>query len=92
MKKLKHFFYKLAEYPELLISLLSKEIALELDKQYEGHIRYSKEFYIISKLDGTVKRVYLDKNSNFSYIAVFRTKEDALTAISILMPFLDSMY
>ena len=69
-----------------LCSLLLKEIAIILNRQYNSDIRGCEYLYIISKLDGSIKKLPT-KNINvhcFNNIAVFRTKEEAEIAIKVV--------
>lgn len=65
-----------------VIQIVLKEVAIELDKQYDNHISKSEEIYTISKN----KRIsILSKDSIKSYetLPAFRTKEDAKIACDI---------
>ena len=70
--------------PGAVISILLKEIAIELDKKYPDHIRFSPEIYIFSANRGKI--VQLDKANikTFKFFAAFRTKEDAEFAIKVI--------
>lgn len=71
--------------PTIVFSLLLKETAIILDKKYEGHITESEELYIVSQVDGEVYA--LDGYYNSDTISLFRSKEDAELAVSILKPY-----
>ena len=79
------FLNKLAEIrPILPFNLLLKEIAVELDKQYAGHIKNSKEIWVVSVLNGSIGRVNKDEITTYDNFAAFRTKEDAKFALKVL--------
>ena len=79
------FLNKLAEIrPILPFNLLLKEIAEELDKQYAGHIKNSKEIWVVSVLNGSIGRVNKDEITTYDNFAAFRTKEDAKFALKVL--------
>ena len=70
--------------PGAAISIMLKEIAIELDKKYSNHIRFSPEIYVFSTNRGEI--VKLDKTNikTFKFFAAFRTKEDAEFAIKVI--------
>lgn len=79
------FLNKMAEIrPILPFNLLLKEIAVELDKQYDGHIKNSKEIWVVSVLDGSICMVNKDEVTTYNNFAAFRTKEDAKFALKVL--------
>ena len=79
------FLNKIAEIrPILPFNLLLKEIAVELDKQYAGHIKNSKEIWVVSVLNGSIGRVNKDEITTYDNFAAFRTKEDAKFALKVL--------
>ena len=79
------FLNKLAEIrPILPFNLLLKEIAVELDKQYDGHIKNSKEIWVVSVLNGSICMVNKDEITTYDNFAAFRTKEDAKFALKVL--------
>ena len=79
------FLNKLAEIrPILPFNLLLKEIAVELDKQYDSHIKNSKEIWVVSVLNGSIGRVNKDEVTTYNNFAAFRTKEDAKFALKVL--------
>ena len=83
--KMNGFLGKLYEInPGAVISIMLKEIAIELDKKYPDHIRFSPEIYIFSANRGKI--VKLDKTNikTFKFFAAFRTKEDAEFAIKVI--------
>ena len=72
--------------------MLLKEIALELDKQYEGHIKNSNEIWIISLVNGKIMKLSKEGIKSFKNFASFRSKEDALLAYSILEGILKDIF
>lgn len=64
------------------ISLLLKEIAVEIDGLYPDHIKNCKEVYYISTFDGSIKSVNMPVRLN--NFAAFRNPEDASLALNIL--------
>ena len=70
--------------PGAAISIMLKEVAIELDKKYSNHIRFSPEIYVFSTNRGEI--VKLDKTNikTFKFFAAFRTKEDAEFAIKVI--------
>ena len=78
-------------YPSVLFSLIIKEVAIELDKRYEGHISECDYVFIVSTLDGGVAKI--DTNNIVSYrtFAAFRTLDDAFYAIDEV-PIINKLY
>ena len=78
--------------PGAAISIMLKEIAIELDKKYSDHIRFSPEIYAYSMASGKI--VQLDKANikTFKFFAAFRTKEDAEFAVKILSVLIDKIF
>lgn len=75
--------------PIVFLSLL-KEVALEFDQKYKGHISDSKEWWIVSIDDG---KVYECKTKpTHYYVSIFRSKADAETACKILSPYIEAYY
>jgi len=73
-------------------SFILKQIAIELDKKYEDHIMQSPELYCISLFDGTICKITPIKHGNYSNITLFRSEEDAKTAIEALEPIYKLMF
>ena len=63
--------------------IISKEIAIDLDKKYTDHISNAKHLFCISLFDATIIEISPDIK-NYNVIALFRNKEDAEFAVSIL--------
>ena len=91
--KVINYFNTLADLnPVVPISLVLKEIALEMDKSYAGHIKDCKEIYIINTMNGKIVKGTNSKDYNYQCFAAFRTKEDAMLAKKILKEFYDDIY
>lgn len=83
--KMLGFLNKMADIsPVLPFSLMLKEIAVELDKKYDSHIKNSKEIWVVSVLDGSIGRVNKEEITTYNNFAAFRTKEDAKFALKVL--------
>lgn len=78
--------------PGVVFSLLLKEIAIEIDNRYEGHISKSPEIYCVSVLNGEIKKINKNNIHTYKHFAAFRTKEDALEAIRILKVLYQDMF
>ena len=78
--------------PGVVFSLLLKEIAIEIDNRYEGHISKSPEIYCVSVLNGEIKKINKNNIHTYKHFAAFRTKEDALEAICILKVLYQDMF
>ena len=76
----------------VVFSLLLKEIAVEIDNRYEGHISKSPEIYSVSALNGEIKKINKNNIHTYRHFAAFRTKEDALEAIHILKDLYQDMF
>ena len=70
--------------PGAAISIMLKEIAIELDKKYSDHIRFSPEIYVFSTTHGKIVQLDKDSIKTFKFFAAFRTKEDAEFAIKVI--------
>jgi len=78
--------------PAAAISMVLREIAIELDKKYEDHIENSPEIYVISMLDGRITKANKAHIKNYRNLAAFRTIEDAKIACRIVKPILKEMF
>jgi hypothetical protein len=76
-------------YKQAVISIILKEIAIDLDKKYPDHIRNSKDIYVISAMNMKIYKAVKDNIKSFDRFAAFRTLEDAKKAIEIVTPLLD---
>ena len=78
--------------PAAALSMVLREIAVELDKKYEDHIENSSEIYVISLLDGRITKANKAHIKNYRNFAAFRTIEDAKIACKIVKPVLKEMF
>ena len=78
--------------PSAAFSMVLREIAVELDKKYEGHIETSPEIYVISTLNGKITKVNKAHIKNYRNFAAFRTIEDAKIACRITRDILKEMF
>jgi hypothetical protein len=78
--------------PATVFSLLAKQVALELDSKYEGHIAKSKNLFSIELTEGRIVPMIISDNASLKNITLFRSVEDARFAIKVLKPFYDQMY
>lgn len=78
--------------PAAALSMVLREIAVELDKKYEDHIENSPEIYVISMLDGRITRANKAHIKNYRNFAAFRSIEDAKVACRIVKPVLKEMF
>ena len=78
--------------PAAALSMVLREIAVELDKKYEDHIENSPEIYVISLLDGRITKANKAHIKNYRNFAAFRTIEDAKIACKIVKPVLKEMF
>lgn len=91
--KVINYFNTLNELnPIIPINIILKEIALELEKGYTGHIKDCSEVYGIGSTSGEVRKLSIGNNPNFKCFSAFRTKEDAELAKEILKEFFDDIY
>lgn len=82
----------IAYAPATVFSLLAKQIALELDARYEGHIGKSKELFGVELTTGHIIPIKITESSHLKNIALFRSVDDALFAISVLKPVYTRMF
>lgn len=76
-----------------VVSVLLREVAIALDKQYPDHIEKSKEVWVISMLNSEISRVKdLSKIKNFRNFSAFRTLEDAKYAKYLMQPYFKQMF
>lgn len=76
----------------ILIPLLLKEIAMEMDHRYTDNIKDSKEIFSISSLSGNIIKLNKDKIKNYRNFAAFRSKEEARMARYILKDYFKIAY
>lgn len=70
--------------PVSAVSILLREIAIEMDLNYEGHINDCEYVYAVSYINGKITRIKSSSCKNFRNFAAFRTEEDAKEALKIL--------
>lgn len=78
--------------PAAALSIVLREIAVELDKKYDDHIEKSEKIFVISHLDGRIHEIPKAHIKNYRNFAAFRTIEDARIACSILRDPLKEIY
>ena len=78
--------------PAAALSVVLREIAIELDKKYEDHIENSPEIYVISLLDGRITKVNKAYIKNYRNFAAFRTIGDAKIACNIVKGLLKELF
>lgn len=79
-------------FPMASLSIMLREIAIELDKQYEDHIENSPEIYVISTFDGRIHKANKASIKNYKNFAAFRSVEDAKTACRITKDILKELF
>lgn len=79
-------------YPRAAFSIILREIAIELDKAYDDHIKDSPEIFVVSSLDGRITKVNKAVIKNYRNFAAFRSIEDAKIACKILREVLRKLY
>ena len=72
--------------PMTVMSLLAKQISLELDQHYEGHIRNAEHIFVLSTINGTITEIPSEARADTNYrnFTAFRSLEDVNLAYSIL--------
>ena len=78
--------------PSAVLSVILREIAIELDKKYTDHIQDSKDIYAISLIDGKIYKVHKAAIKNYRNFAAFRTEEDAKSAYKIVKNILKNLF
>ena len=72
-----------------VLSILLREVAVILDRQYPDHIENSEKIYTIDMAKGEIVEVKdIHKIKNFRNFAAFRTIRDAVTAKKVLKDFM----
>ena len=79
-------------FPAAAFSMILREIAVELDKKYEGHIETSPEIYVISTFNGKITKANKAHIKNYKNFAAFRSIEDAKIACFIVRDILKEMF
>ena len=76
-----------------VFSTLLKEIAIMLDKKYEGHISKCKEIWILNKATGSPQVITdASKIKNIKNFAAFRTRQDIDLALNVLSKAIEDLY
>lgn len=70
--------------PSTVFSLLAKQVALELDNKYPGHIKENAELYCIELVRGHIVPITLKKGASLRNVTLFRSSDDAAFAIQVL--------
>lgn len=78
--------------PWVVVQVVLKEIAIELDKQYDNHISNSEKIYAISPQDGKIHEINKKTIKSYKAFPAFRTVEDAKIACSLLKHHLKSIF
>lgn len=78
--------------PAAAFSMVLREIAIELDKKYKGHIEKSPEIYVISMLDGRITKANKAHIKNYRNFTAFRSVSDAKIACKITRDILKEMF
>lgn len=78
--------------PSAALSIVLREIAIEIDKKYEDHIENSPEIYTISSFDGRITKANKAHIKNYRNFAAFRSIDDARIACKIVKPLLKEMF
>ena len=78
--------------PSAYLSMIMKEIALELDRSYPNHILDSKVLLGISMVDGKIHAVDKKDFKNPLVIPLFRSEVDAIVALKILSPVMKELF
>lgn len=79
-------------YPAAAFSMILREVAIELDKNYEDHIENSPEIYVISMFDGRITKANKANIKNYRNFAAFRSISDAKFACSIVKDILKELF
>lgn len=78
--------------PSVVFSLLAKQVALELDAKYEGHISKSKELFGVDLSTGYIIPFNITEKSHLKNITLFRSVKDTVFAINLLKPIYMRMF
>lgn len=72
-----------------VLSILLREAAIILDRQYPDHIENSEKIYTIDMAKGEIVEIKdIHKIKNFRNFAAFRNIQDAVTAKKVLKDFM----
>lgn len=90
MSKLINILYNV--YPQVALSMLLREVAIEIDKKYPDHIEKSDKIYTVSMVNGRITEIPRGTIKNFRHFAAFRTIEDAKLGCKIVRKLLKDMF
>jgi hypothetical protein len=79
-------------YPAAAFSIVTRECAILLDKNYEDHIENSEKIFVISTLDGVIHEVCKKHIKNYRNFAAFRSASDARIVCIALRDHLKQMF
>jgi hypothetical protein len=79
-------------YPAAAFSIVARECAILLDKNYEDHIENSEKIFVISTLDGVIHEVCKKHIKNYRNFAAFRSISDARIVCIALRDHLKQMF
>lgn len=79
-------------YPQAVLSMLLREIAIEIDRKYPDHIEKSDRIFTVSMVNGRITEVPKGTIKNFRHFAAFRTIEDAKLGCKIVRAMLKDMF
>lgn len=79
-------------YPGSAAGIFLKEIAVELDKNYDDHISQSPRIFAISAFNGNIVEVNKSHIRSYKNFAAFRTIEDAQYARDILESYFGKIF
>lgn len=79
-------------FPAASLSMILREIAIEIDKKYDDHIENSPEIYSISLLNGKITNINKAHIKNYKNFAAFRSIEDAKIACRITKDILKELF
>lgn len=78
--------------PATAVSMLLREIAIELDKKYKDHIENSPRIFFISLFDGRIHEANKNQIKSYRNFAAFRTVEDARIACKIMRAYIKDLF
>lgn len=79
-------------HPMAFISVILREIALVMDRKYEGNIKDCQYVYSISSVTGEIRKIQTSDIKSFKGFAAFRYRKDATKATIILKEFFDKVF
>jgi hypothetical protein len=79
-------------YPAATFSIVTRECAILLDRNYEDHIENSEKIFVISTLDGVIHEICKKHIKNYRNFAAFRSVSDARIVCIALRDHLKQMF